>query len=229
MKRTLLLLTIIIACSQAIAQAPMGMGTISGKTTKIDKNAVLIQGKYLYNKEWQRGAIQMRPGNVIHMKQMKVNFFTDAVEYPKGNEEMSTTLENVRKVVVFTDADSTKVEATFGVFPFGETKNPSFYQVLNDGKFQLMKHNKVGTNKMRVDPIVGQSETLYFYSAVSFYVSRDGKLIELKGLSKSNVFEVVPEAEAASEWLSSHKNKLKKEEDVVALFDYLNSQAPQGQ
>ncbi|MEJ0032432.1 MAG: hypothetical protein WDO15_19700 [Bacteroidota bacterium] len=142
-----------------------------------------------------------------------------------GEGEMAASIENMRKIVIFSNEDTSKVEATFLVFGDpAQPKNPAtFFQVLNNGKIQLLKQTTVGTNKMRVDPIVGQSETVYFYSSNSFYIRKDESMTKLDGLGKNSVFEALPEAATGNEWLAANKNKLKKEGDIVEFLDYLNS------
>ncbi|MEJ0032433.1 MAG: hypothetical protein WDO15_19705 [Bacteroidota bacterium] len=56
----------------------------SSKTTKIDKQYINVQGKYLYDKDWHKGAVQMKPGNIFRMRQVKVNFLTNQLHYPEG-------------------------------------------------------------------------------------------------------------------------------------------------
>ena len=206
--------------SQSMGQTP--------KQVKVSSNDINAQGKMMWSKDWHRGKVQMKPGNIFRLKAIKINFYTNELQYPatNGTDEMAVSIDNMKKIVLFANdtPDTTAIEATFTVLTDPETKTAAFYQVLNDGKIQLLKHTKVGTSKMRVDPIVGQSTTVYFYTNVDYQIQNDGKLTPLKSLGKSNITEAVPESSSATEWLASNKNKLKKEEDVVALLNYLNGQ-----
>ncbi|HEX8060241.1 MAG TPA: hypothetical protein VF473_04860, partial [Cyclobacteriaceae bacterium] len=156
----LVLIAAILFTAPAVAQLVQNdIGTHSmiingAKTQKVSTENMNLQGKYLWSKDWHRGTIQMKPGNVIKMKALKLNLFSNEVQYPDGAQEMAASIEGMKQITVFAnDGDSTKVEATFVVLRDPETKADTFFEVLNEGKIQLLKETRIGTNKMRVDPI----------------------------------------------------------------------------
>jgi hypothetical protein len=233
----LVFVAVLLCCRHASAQLVQNdIGThsmilnSSTKSVKVDKQYMNVQGKYLWDKDWHRAAVQMKPGNIFRLKAIKVNFLTNELHYPEGADEMAVPVDNMKRIVMFsndTGGDTTKIDATFLVLvdPADKNKKQVLFELLTNGNIQLLKQTKVGTNKMRVDPIVGQSETILFYQSLTYYIKRGDTMTPLKGLNKSTVMGAVPEAEANNDWLSANKNKLKKEEDVVAFLTYLNSKS----
>lgn len=231
MKLFILFLSVgILTCAPAVAQLVQNdIGTHSmilrgTKTEKVSTSNMNLQGKYLWSKDWHRGSVMMKPGNTIKMKALKLNFYTNEIQYPDGAEEMAASIENMSRIVVFSnEGDSTAVAATFVVLRDPETKRETFFEVMNEGNVQLLKQTKVGTNKMKVDPILAQSETIYFYPTSYYFIRKPGKLIALKSLGKSNVLGALPEAASETGWLTENKNKLRKEEDVVVFLKWWNA------
>lgn len=237
-------LALILACPSAFAQlAQNDIGTHSmvykyndaakiGETKTIQSYAD-VHGKYLWSKEWHRALVIMKPGNSIAMKAVKLNFYTNEIHYPAkqsnnqrdNQDEMAASISNVKRIIVYSNdpSDTTTVVATFDVLPNLETRKDFFYEVMNDGKIQLLKRVRISSNKMSVDPIQNR-EVYYFYSKPDYFIRNQAILKPIKALNKSKVFEVIPNAAASKEWLSSNRNKLKNEKDVVAFLNYLNSQ-----
>src|ERR1041385_2276267 len=179
-------LALILACPSAFAQlAQNDIGTHSmvykyndaakiGETKTIQSYAD-VHGKYLWSKEWHRALVIMKPGNSIAMKAVKLNFYTND------------------------PSDTTTVVATFDVLPNLETRKDFFYEVMNDGKIQLLKRVRISSNKMSVDPIQNR-EVYYFYSKPDYFIRNQAILKPIKALNKSKVFEVIPNAAASKEW-----------------------------
>jgi hypothetical protein len=235
----LIVLAAVMSSSHAMAQLAVGQNDIGthgmiykyNDPSKIGSTKAVkpgdVHGNYFYSKDWHRALVVMKPGNNYVLKAAKVNYFTNQIHYPgtDTDTEMAVGINNVRRLLLYSNdpADSTSIVAMFDILPNFETKSDFFYQVLNDGDIQLLKGTTVATNKMAVDPMTNR-ESYYVYTKQTYFIRRDKALKPLKSLSKSSVFEIVPDTFTGKEWLTAHKNKLKKEEDVIAFLMFLNTE-----
>lgn len=180
-----------------------------------------VSGKYLWDIDWNPAIIVMKANNAIKLKDTRINLYSNEIHYKNGNEEMAAGVDNVKQVILFSNGpDSTKVVAVFDVLPNSAKKNV-FYEVLNDGKIQLLRRVTILMKKDRYDPSKGTDE--YHFDGTPDYFIRMESLKPIKGISKSSVLEVVPTTPEDQEWLDKNKNKLKRVDDVVEFLNYLNA------
>lgn len=226
-------LAIVLSSPPAIAQlinndiAAHSMIYKYNDASKIGENKVSndysqVHGKYLWSNDWHRAAIIMKPGNIVKMNAVRLNFYTNEVHYPGGRNDMAASIDKVKKILLYSSdpADTTFVIATFEVLPDPRTKQNVFYEVMNDGNIQLLKRVAISSNRMRIDPIQSK-ETFYLYSDIHYFIRNDKTLTEIRKLRKSTVFEAVPIALTGKEWLETYKNNLKTEKEVADFLSYL--------
>jgi hypothetical protein len=193
--------------------------------TKTIKNYDDVHGRYLWSKDYHRALVIMKPGNMIRMQAARINYYTNEIQYPSKENEMASSIKDVKRIFLYSNdpSDTTLVVATFDVLPDLQTRQPFFCQILNNGKIQLLKRVNVKSHNLRVDPIQNR-DTYYFYTATAYFIRNQAILEPIKTLNRSNLYKIIPEASSNKEWLSSKRNKLKNEKDVIAFLDHLNSQ-----
>jgi hypothetical protein len=193
---------------------------------KLDLNYNDIDGRYLWENDWSPAIIIMKRGNAIKLKSVRLNLYSNEIHYLASDGEMAATIEKVRRVIVYSNdpSDSTRIIGAFDVFPNLATRKETFHEIMNDGNTQLLRRAIVTLKKEKFDPLTGKDE-FHFYSTYEYFIRNDKILRPLKSFSKNSVFEVVPGAASEEEWLSSNKNRLKKPEDVVEFFNYLNAKS----
>jgi len=235
------ILAVILSAPPAVAQLIQNdIGTHSmvfkyndaakiGQTKEL-KDYSNVHGQYLWSNDWHRAAFIMRTGNIVKMKAVKLNFYTNEVHYPGKEGEMAASIDKVKRIMLYSNdpSDTTALVATFEVLPNNTTHQDFLYEVMNEGRVQLLKRVRISANKMRIDPIQSQ-ETYYFYQSADYAIRSANAITEIKSLKKVHVFEAVPIASSGTEWfsankwLSGNKNKLKNEKEVVDFINYLNS------
>jgi hypothetical protein len=195
--------------------------TIGRKNVDVDYRDV--GGRYLWSNDWSPAMIIMKGGNATKMRSVRLNLYSNEIHYLTSEGEMAAGIEKVRRVIVYSNSpsDSTTIVGAFDVFPNLATRKECFNEIMNEGSIQLLRRATVTIKKERFDPATGKDE-FYFHSTYEYFVRNEKILKPLKSFGKNNIFEVVPQASSEEAWLSSNKNKLRKSEDVVDFFTYLN-------
>jgi len=70
--------------------------------------------------------------------------------------------------------------------------------------------------------LLGKNVTSFFKKTY-YGIYNNGKTIPLKGLDKNSVLDAIPFNASVQPWIKNTKNKLKSEEDFIALLNYYNS------
>ncbi len=184
-----------------------------------------VRGKYLWQEEWNPAILVLTSGKSYKVKRAKLNFYTDDVIYVDNNlTELAAQTGLVKKIIFFSPSDTSNAIGTFIQLTRKSSDGKEhFYQLLNDGKIQLLKSNTITLRKGTYDPMVGKDQ-YSFSSTYDYFLSNSGTINPLKSISKSSIFLVLNLDNNYNEWLTSTKNKLKSEADVVLFLNYLNAQ-----
>ncbi len=224
-------------CTVAVAQVPTLDLNESSRSVKYNNPAAIgqktvqnltysdVRGKCFWDNDWNPGILILKGGSVVKMSNVKLNLYTNDIHYlNREGVELVAQTGQVKKLILFSNQDTTKAVAVFhSLAGTGSNKGEVFYQILNDGKIQLLKRVTVNLRKKDYDPSVGKAE-YRFASDTDYFLKDDSGLNLLKGLNKSAVLDIIKPTDATDQWLSSHKNKLKSEEDVVAFLAFINSE-----
>ncbi len=182
-----------------------------------------VRGRCFWSDEWSPGLLFLKGGNAIKMRQVKLNLYTNDVHYiDNSGSELVANSGLIKKIILFSTEDTLKVTAAFQSL-IGLTKDDKehYFQVMNEGAFQLLKNVSVTIRKSDYDPLLGRSE-FNFVSSTNYFLKDKVSIKPLKGLNKSSVFSILEPTPEAEEWLKSTKNKVKNEEDIIALFSFLS-------
>jgi len=197
-----------------------------GKTVKPDVTYEDVRGRYLWDNDWHAGVLMLKNGGKFPLDKIRLNLYTQDVHYiGKDGIERVADKPLVRTVVLF-GRDSAQILATFRLVTAFGAKTNELYQQMNSGELQLLKKVVSHVNKKQYDPSVGKTE-YRFVAETTYYLLSKGKFTALDALNKNAVNATMPFDKEAEEWLGSHKNKLKSEEDIVAFLDYYNARPAQ--
>ena len=187
-----------------------------------------VDGKYLWREEWYPALVTMKVGKESKLKAARINLYTNDIHFLENGNEMSARTNKVKRIVLYSNkpSDSTVV-GTFESFVSPGTSSEGLFEVMNEGQIRLMKRVSVIVKKEAYDALTNKDR--YAFISSTDYVIQNGSVLKaLKSLSKSSVFEALPESSSSEEWLSSHKNKLKKADDIVEFLNYLNGKENKG-
>lgn len=193
-----------------------------GKASTPDVTYDDVRGRYLWDSDWHKGVLMLTNSGKFPLDKIRLNLYTQDVHYiGKDGVERVADKPLVKGVVLF-GRDSAEVLATFHLAAAFGAKTSELYQQMNSGAVQLLKKVVSHVTKKPYDPGVGKTE-YRFVAETTYYLSAKAKFSPLDGLNKTALNAAMTVDNDAQEWLSSHKNKLKSEEDVVAFLDYFNA------
>ncbi len=181
-----------------------------------------IKGSCFSNKEWSPAILVLKVGQPIRLKKVKMNFYTNEVQYQDDSGKEFVALNGITMVIMINRNDTTKVGGIFrSLASLRINTTEGFAQVLNEGKTRLIKRNTTSIVK-ETDPFSHEPQQI-FTSLIEYYIgiySQDA--VPLKTLSKASVLSIVKPTPEHEQWLKTNKNKLKSEADIAAYFTFLN-------
>ena len=183
-----------------------------------------MEGTPFWDEHWNSAILYFKSGAIYKLPKAKLNLYTAEVHYANDKDgELVAETSLIDKIVFLNSKDATKILAVFAVLPdYIDNKPAAFFRVFNNGAYQLIQLQKNLVKVSPYDPLLGKNITSFFTK--SYYgIYNNGKTIPLKGLDKNSVLAVVPLNAGVEPWIKNTKNKLKSEEDMIALINYYNS------
>ncbi|HRI19727.1 MAG TPA: hypothetical protein PLA68_02180 [Panacibacter sp.] len=185
-----------------------------------------IKGSPFWSDEWKPATLYGETSKELWLCKTKLNLATGEVYYMDNqNNEMVATPGLIKKIVFHKEGDTGITSAVF-IYNYqalqlnNQTVNV-YLQVLNEGKYQLLKlHNRKVSS---ADSMFGTLKRYYFSDEIKYFVAQDRKTEPVKKLNKENILAYFPVSSLYSDWVAQNKIDFRKEEQVVAFFNYYNS------
>ena len=183
-----------------------------------------VEGSPFWDENWNSAILYFKSGAMYKLPKAKLNLYTTEVHYINENgSELVAETNLIDKIVFLNSKDATKILAVFAVQPdYIDNKPAGFFRVFNNGAYQLMLLQKNLVKVSPFDPLLGKNVTSFFKKTY-YAIYNNGKTISLKGLDKNSVLDAIPFNASVEPWIKNTKNKLKSEEDFIALLNYYNS------
>lgn len=221
----LLLLPLSIAFVQAQISNVPTYGSALLKTKKYEN----IKGSaYLYD-AWNSGSIINKDGVAFANVMLKYDAYKDKIEINQENQVMEINAAEYPKFTfTFFEQNNGKVikhNFSNGFDVPGYTKS-SYFDILYQGSHTVLKKTKKSFSEENVSNY-GTSDVQKVFQENSYYfiIDPNGVVKEVK-LSKKSVVEMFPQKKAIIEkFVSEGKLKIKTQEELVALFQFIDSSA----
>lgn len=179
-----------------------------------------IEGSPFLLPDWNWGAVKFKNGKYAKDIELKFNVYNNQLFFKRGEEAFEFVLPvNEFMIGYQKEGDSVAVLYRNG-FPDTERTNGStFFELLTEGKFQLLKYR---FKELRSFKPYNQSERKQFADNEQLYVYASGSITKIKK-DKESVMKALPQyAEEIRAIVEREKLKLKSEADLVKLFFELN-------
>lgn len=186
-----------------------------------------IKGSAFFNPEWLKAELYEPGGQPLGIHPIRLNFATHEVHFldKKGYELAANdgtvarvtfidSLGNGKPRVTFRN-DYEGVNATYGM-------NRKYAQEMNVGYYGLLKVTI--RDGREADSMFGTLKRYYFTDRYDYFVRVGRRVEKLKKLNQDEIFAVIPAKPETFDYVKKRKINMKNEDEVVALFDYLNSQ-----
>lgn len=205
----LLFSTIFVSAQQAVFA--------DGSPVKELKYSDII-GSELYNSEWRNAEVLLNTGARYNLS-VKYNIYADELFFQRNNQTMSFVVPV--KEFVF-NGNSEKVEIFRNGYPINEDFNgKSFYQVLIDGRAQLLK--KLSKQVMETKDFNSSVVKKRFTDLNKIYAFRDNQFYQLKR-DRSSILNIFSDkSNEIAKYISDNKINLKKDDELIKVFNYYNS------
>jgi hypothetical protein len=183
-----------------------------------------VEGTPFWDENWNSAILYFKSGAIYKLPKAKLNLYTSEVHYANDKDGELVAETNLIDKIVFLDSkDVTKISAVFAVLPdYIDNKPAGFYRVFNNGAYQLILLQKNLVKVSPYDPLLQKSITSFFKKTY-YGIYNNGKIIPIKSLDKNSIVSVLPFNASVQPWIKNSKNKLKSEEDMIALLNYYNS------
>lgn len=185
-----------------------------------------FKGSPFLNPEWLKAELYRPDGKPMGIYPIRLNLVTHEVHFLDSKGYELAANDGVVARVVFIDSlgdgnprvtyrnDYEGVSATYN-------RNKRYAKELNAADPCLLRVDI--RDGREADSMFGTLKRYYFADRNDYFV-RVGKRVEkLRRLNQEEIFAVLPAKQDAVDFVKKNKLNMKKEEDVIRLFDYLAS------
>ncbi|HVI48744.1 MAG TPA: hypothetical protein VM802_28000 [Chitinophaga sp.] len=201
------------------AHAQIYMDGVDGKPIRESKY-VDVQGTPYLQDEWAKGSIQMKIGKTFTDLMLKYDMVEDAPLF-KGKQGESIYFAEFPQAFTITDLkDNHLQQFRSGYKPVKGATAQSYYEVLADGKVQLLKRK---VKVLREDKPYGSATTVRKIDEnINYFIAKDGQPVNIKK-SERAVLEAIGDKNSELEaYIRSNKLNVKNDEDLIKLVAYYN-------
>lgn len=189
--------------------------------TKAEYNA---EGSPYFSDRYCNANIKVMNGKHYRDMPVKLNLLDNRVIYraPNGSEmEAITPLESIHFNAC--DGRSTMTLFRSGYPLTGQLNERTYYQVLDSGKLQLLKYWRVQYTDQK--PYSSAVTIRKFDVKPEYYAYRpETGMVKLEKGNETALDILLEKKNKASQFVNEQRLKLRKEDDLVKLFAFLNGQ-----
>lgn len=185
-----------------------------------------IKGSPFWSDDWKPAILLGKNPQEKWNQRIKLNLFTNEIYYKNKDNEEQVVNEGIIQKIIFTDEkDISRQTAVFlnGIpsSRMGHEKINGFVQILNEGKYQLLKSIKESV--VQEDSLFGTLQKYSFRKEISYYLAEPNTVLPVKKLSKISYLLFESQQTDPDHWITRNKIDLRKEADVVKYLTYLNA------
>ena len=187
-------------------------------------NAIYEDGSPFYSTDFQRGTLTLNNGKKYADILVKLNLLNDKIHYQlqDGKTERVTSAEVVRDVSFIDTEQKDTVHFRSGYPAISKNDLKTFYQVLADGKMQLLKQMK----RIFIEEKNFNSATITrrFDTEKGYYIYTSGQIKKLKR-TKSGVLELIAGEKKikVEQFILDNRLMVKVDSDFAKIISYCNS------
>jgi hypothetical protein len=187
-----------------------------------------VKGSPFWSDDYKLAALYS--GNKrFSIRPIKLNLATNEIYFLKNDVELVLDKADVTKLVLYQGNDTSVTTALFHrkvpeLF-IKSLKVEDFVQVLNSGKYQLLKYIK--RKVASADSLFGTQKRYFFRDEVYYFLRSNETIKRLKKLNKEELLSFIPSSSSFSEWIELNKIDFKKEQNVILFLNYYNSSQQQ--
>ena len=184
-----------------------------------------IRGSAYWKSNWSKAYFYDQRDTFIGIYRARFNFVTNEVHYlDRNGMEGAVIPGTLNRVILMQEADSTAIATVFrdniSEIQRRSTCKTCYVQELNQGNVKLLKITKRIVKSK--DSLFYTIKKYYFEDEAEYYLQFNEKYEKIRKLNKENLFSLLPNTSAYSDWISDQKLKFNKEEDFIYFINYYN-------
>ncbi|HEY9257631.1 hypothetical protein [Chitinophaga sp.] len=228
MKRWLLIgcmLTVSVTRLSAQAGAALLSKGADGNPV-FEKSYTDVQGSPYLQEDWAIGSVVLKSDKSYTGVALKYDQVKDELLFRNEKNEMNTFVQPVKSFNINSRKDNSQLVFRNGFAPAKGATESSYYQVLADGKVQLLFRN---VKKVRKDKAYNSATTvLTIEEYPNYFIAKNGVPVSIKKNEKAVLEAIGGDSAALTAYIRSNKLNVKNDEDLVKLIVYCNSLTPEG-
>lgn len=175
-----------------------------------------VDGSPYLNNEWKKGTLIFSSGKKLAIDLLNYNVYQGVVSYKVENLEYNPDMN--AQIIGLTIAGR-----HFILEQLDKGRGKEIYEVLSDGTIQLLKKYFVSIRKGKVANGLEKATKDHFnLETFLFYKRHDGEIKRL--VNGKNALTILEGQESkVKKFKLDNKLKLKRERDLIEIFDYYNS------
>ncbi|RYE26798.1 MAG: hypothetical protein EOP45_03215 [Sphingobacteriaceae bacterium] len=209
---TVSLLSIIVYTSNAQGR----ITDANGRPIMSTKNLEIEGSPFLFD-DWKQGSVKLNNGTEYDSTELKLDVLENHLLFKGSNNEPLMFSEPVKEFKLFFNNNRTQ----YKLYRNGYDNTMNFYEVLVDGKSQLLKHYK---KSLGAKASYASSTTVrMILDAVNYYLYKSNALIAVKKDKKSILNALVDKQTELESYIKINNIKFKDDNDLIKLIIYYNS------
>jgi hypothetical protein len=152
---------------------------------------------------------------------VRINLATDEIHFTRDTAELVMDNNIINKIVFKTTNDSFVFISNLPNFLTKHKPAHAFVQVLNFGKYQLLKYTKRKISAIQVSTAFAKN--YYFIDNNSYFMMHNNLVENVRKLTKENLLLFLPSSSDFEEWINENKINFKEEADIVRFLNYYNA------
>ncbi len=180
-----------------------------------------INGSPFWENKYQKASLYF-DSKFITKADVRLNILTDEIHYINDSLELVVDSGIVNKIVFEYSNDTVVFMKEINNLFLNSKQLKNFVQILNFGKFQLIKFQ---IKKLKTSELFSPNGrfTYYFLTDVVYFIRRNEIVDNIKKLNKESLYHCLPSSNNYTNWAIKNKINFKNEKDVVKFLNYYNS------
>ncbi|HUR12420.1 MAG TPA: hypothetical protein VM012_13680 [Flavitalea sp.] len=205
--------------AQVVNTKSMFLEDITGKPF-LNMNTEGIEGSPFLSEDWFPGQVRLKDGRVAEAMYLRFNMYGNKLYFQRDGKQLEF-VDPVSEFVIRMNTDVKKKQLLYRSEypPVDEYNENTFYEVLTDGKVQLLRYGYKTVEEYRT---YNEPPKKKFVDKEAYFVYTEGKIVKVKR-DKEDLMKALPAyANTINLIVESQKLKLKNTEALSELIAQVN-------
>ena len=181
-----------------------------------------VEGSQFLSEDWEEGVLLITEGMSFRIKG-RYDIYNDEflIQTEKGAKLL---LPEKTKAITLKN----RLFAPYGYLKKNKKFGYSFFELLSEGEITLLLKREIYLKKSNPHPVLGHTlnKNVEIQTKAVFFTIKKGDIAKRMKKSKKEVLSILRKRRSAvNKFINEHKLKVRKEADLIAIFDFYNKKA----